>query len=52
MQKIAIVILADTTPADGLGRVVNGMMIPAHRELVIVRPGYWVRTESMFHPVP
>jgi len=28
-------------------RVVNGMMIPAHRELVIVRPGYWVRTESI-----
>lgn len=26
MQKIAIVILADTTPADGLGRVVNGLM--------------------------
>ena len=33
-------------------RIVNGMMIPAHRELVIVRPGYWVRTESMFQPVP
>jgi len=33
-------------------RVVNGMMIPAHRELVIVRPGYWVRTESLFQPVP
>lgn len=33
-------------------RIVNGMMIPAHKELVIVRPGYWVRTESMFHPVP
>ena len=28
-------------------RVVNGMMIPAHRELVIVRPGYWVRTENL-----
>jgi hypothetical protein len=27
-------------------RVVNGVMIPAHRELVIVRPGYWVRTEN------
>ena len=26
-------------------RVVNGIMIPAHRELVIVRPGQWVRTE-------
>lgn len=33
-------------------RIVNGMMIPAHRELVIVRPGYWVRTESLFQPVP
>jgi hypothetical protein len=28
-------------------RVVNGVIIPAHRELVIVRPGYWVRTESL-----
>ena len=28
-------------------RVVNGIMIPAHRELVIVRPGYWVRTENI-----
>ena len=28
-------------------RVVNGVMIPAHRELVIVRPGHWVRTESI-----
>ena len=28
-------------------RVVNGVMIPAHRELVIVRPGYWVRTETV-----
>ena len=28
-------------------RVVNSVMIPAHRELVIVRPGYWVRTESV-----
>jgi hypothetical protein len=28
-------------------RVVNGVMIPAHRELVIVRPGYWVRTENI-----
>jgi hypothetical protein len=28
-------------------RVVNGMMIPAHREFVIVRPGYWVRTENV-----
>ena len=37
---------------DMPARVVNGVMIPAHRELVIVRPGYWVRTESMFHPVP
>ena len=37
---------------DMPARVVNSVMIPAHRELVIVRPGYWVRTESMFHPVP
>ena len=22
-------------------------MIPGHRELVIVRPGYWVRTEGI-----
>ena len=28
-------------------RVVNGVMIPAHRELVIVRPGHWVRTENL-----
>jgi hypothetical protein len=28
-------------------RVVNGVMIPAHREIVIVRPGYWVRTENI-----
>ena len=28
-------------------RVVNGVMIPAHRELVIVRPGHWVRMESI-----
>jgi hypothetical protein len=26
MQKVAIVILSDTSPADGLGRVVNGLM--------------------------
>ena len=26
MHKVAIVILADTTQADGLGRVVNGLM--------------------------
>jgi len=31
---------------DMPGRVVNGIMIPAHRELVIVKPGYWVRTET------
>ena len=30
---------------DMPARVVNGVMIPAHRELVIVRPGYWMRTE-------
>ena len=28
-------------------RVVNGVMIPAHRELVIVRPGYWVRADNV-----
>jgi hypothetical protein len=32
---------------DMPARVVNGVMIPAHRELVIVKPGYWVRTESI-----
>ena len=31
---------------DMPARVVNGVMIPAHRELVIVRPGYWVRMET------
>jgi hypothetical protein len=28
-------------------RVINGVMIPAHRELVMVRPGQWVRTENI-----
>ena len=28
-------------------RVVNGVMIPAHRELVILRPGQWIRAESL-----
>ena len=37
---------------DMPARVVNSVMVPAHRELVIVRPGHWVRTENMFHPVP
>ena len=32
---------------DMPARVVNGVMIPAHRELVIVRPGYWVRVENV-----
>jgi hypothetical protein len=32
---------------DMPARVVNGVTIPAHRELVIVRPGHWVRTESL-----
>jgi hypothetical protein len=32
---------------DMPARVVNGVMIPAHRALVIVKPGYWVRTESI-----
>jgi hypothetical protein len=35
------------TEVDMPARVVNGVMIPAHRELVVVRPGYWVRTESL-----
>ena len=34
---------------DMPARVVNGVMIPAHREIVIVRPGYWVRTENILH---
>ena len=37
---------------DMPARIVNGMMIPAHRELVIVGPGYWVRTESLISPAP
>jgi len=32
---------------DMPARVVNGVMIPAHREIVIVGPGYLVRTESI-----
>jgi hypothetical protein len=32
---------------DMPARVVNGVMIPAHRELVIVKPGYWVRVENV-----
>jgi hypothetical protein len=32
---------------DMPARVVNGVMIPAHKELVIVKPGYWVRTENI-----
>lgn len=32
---------------DMPARVVNGVMIPAHREVVIVRRGYWVRTEKI-----
>jgi hypothetical protein len=32
---------------DMPARVANGVMIPAHRELVIVRPGSWVRTEEI-----
>jgi hypothetical protein len=32
---------------DMPARVVNGVMIPAHKELVIVKPGYWVKTESI-----
>ncbi len=32
---------------DMPARMVNGVMIPAHRELVIVKPGNWVRTENI-----
>jgi hypothetical protein len=35
------------TEVDMPARVVNGVMIPAHRELVIVKPGQWVRTENL-----
>jgi hypothetical protein len=32
---------------DMPARVVNGVMIPAHRELVIVKPGAWVRMKNI-----
>ncbi|MFQ5869648.1 MAG: hypothetical protein ACE5JC_07075 [Candidatus Zixiibacteriota bacterium] len=32
---------------DMPARIVNGVMIPAHTEPVIVRPGYWIRTENV-----
>ena len=32
---------------DMPARVVSGMMIPTHREFVIVRPGYWVRADNV-----
>ena len=32
---------------DMPARVVNGVMIPAHSEPVIVSPGYWIRTENV-----
>src|SRR6266542_713410 len=32
---------------DMPARMVNGVMIPGHRELVIVKPGQWVRTENI-----
>ncbi len=32
---------------DMPARVVNGVMIPAHTEPVIVSPGYWIRTENV-----
>ena len=32
---------------DMPARVVNGVMIPAHTEPVIVSPGYWVKTENV-----
>jgi len=28
-------------------RVLSGVMIPTHRELVIVKPGQWIRAESL-----
>ena len=35
------------TEVDLPARMMNGVMIPAHREFVIVRPGYWVRTDNL-----
>ena len=35
------------TEIDIPARVVNGVMIPAHRELGIMKPGQWVRTENL-----
>ena len=32
---------------DMPARVVNGVMVPAHREFVIVKPGYWVRADGV-----
>lgn len=32
---------------DMPARIVNGVMIPAHREPVIVSPGHWIRTENV-----
>jgi len=32
---------------DMPARVVNGVMIPAHTEPVIVSPGYWIRSENV-----
>lgn len=32
---------------DMPARVVNGVMIPAHTEPVIVNPGEWIRTENV-----
>lgn len=34
---------------DMPARVVNGVMIPAHTEPVIVSPGYWIKTENVAH---
>lgn len=44
MQKVAIVILTDVTPADGLGRVVNALMAAkefkdAHDDVQVVFSG-------------
>ena len=32
---------------DMPARIVNGVMIPAHTEPVIVSPGYWIRSENV-----
>ena len=63
MQKVAIVILADTSPADGLGRVVNALMAAkefkdARDEVQVIFSGAgtkWIselaKPEHMLHSV-